>query len=239
MRAAYMGTPDFAVNTLEKIIEMGHEVCAVFTQPDKPVGRKKELRPPAVKAAALAHGLPVYQPERLRGSDEAERLAELHPDVIVVAAYGQILPREILELPPFGCLNVHASLLPAWRGAAMARAPADPARTLKTRTSARPPETHESRARRRGSPAVTLKPAVTLQRRRTRRDRTPGAERAWSISGDSRIARNALVAWRNSGRKTAAHFCWNCFSWIQSERTHARFRLSSVARTHPAHPPAP
>ena len=118
MRTVFMGTPDFAVGTLEELMAAGHTVEAVFTQPDKPVGRKKELRPTAVKAAALAHGLSVYQPEKIREPENLALLENLQPEAIIVAAYGQILPRAILELPKYGCLNVHASLLPAYRGAA-------------------------------------------------------------------------------------------------------------------------
>ena len=119
MRVVYMGTPDFAVGTLEAILAAGHEVAGVVTQQDKPVGRKQELKPTAVKACALAHNLPVYQPAKVRNNPEFfETLKELAPEVIVVAAYGQIIPKEVLELPKYGCLNVHASLLPKYRGAA-------------------------------------------------------------------------------------------------------------------------
>ena len=122
MRIVFMGTPEFSVPTLAMLHEDGHDVCAVFTQPDKPRGRGKKLQPTPVKAQALAYGLPVYQPLSLRkGDDAAESLAllrELQPELIVVIAYGQILPKEILELPAYGCINLHASLLPRWRGAA-------------------------------------------------------------------------------------------------------------------------
>jgi methionyl-tRNA formyltransferase len=114
-----MGTPDFAVGTLEAILAAGHEVVGVVTQQDKPVGRKQELKPTAVKACALEHGLAVYQPAKVRNNPEFyETLKSLAPDVIVVAAYGQIIPKEVLELPKYGCMNVHASLLPKYRGAA-------------------------------------------------------------------------------------------------------------------------
>lgn len=107
-----MGTPDFAVPCLEKLITSGHEVCAVFTQPDKPVGRKQILTPPEVKACAIKHNLPVYQPEKIKGSNAVQIIKEYSPDVIIVVAYGKILPKEILTSAPYGCINVHASLLP-------------------------------------------------------------------------------------------------------------------------------
>ena len=118
MRIVFMGTPDFAVGILEALVASGHQVEGVFTQPDKPVGRKQELRPTAVKAAADKIGLPVYQPARIRNPENLEILKKLDPEVIVVVAYGQLIPQSILELPEYGCLNVHASLLPAYRGAA-------------------------------------------------------------------------------------------------------------------------
>jgi len=113
----FMGTPDFSVPTLWSL-SGAHRVVAVFTQPDRPAGRKQELQPSPVKQAALVHHIPVYQPEKLRKSEEANILADLKPDLIVVAAYGQILPQSILDIPKYGCINVHASLLPRWRGAA-------------------------------------------------------------------------------------------------------------------------
>ena len=113
-----MGTPDFAVGALDSLVAAGHEVAAVITQPDKPKGRKKTLTPPPVKVRALEHGLQVYQPARVREAVCIEKLKEISPDVIVVAAFGQIIPKEILELPRYGCINVHASLLPKYRGAA-------------------------------------------------------------------------------------------------------------------------
>lgn len=122
MKIVFMGTPDFAVPTLELLITAGHDVAAVFTQPDKPNGRKMKLQFSPVKKKALEHGITVYQPTSLRKGEDGERslavLKEIAPDCIVVAAYGQILPKEILELPEYGCINVHASLLPKYRGAA-------------------------------------------------------------------------------------------------------------------------
>lgn len=118
MKIVFMGTPDFAVTTLQALIESGHEVIAAVSQPDKPFGRKAELRPTPVKAAAEAAGIPVLQPRRLRDPEFTEKLEQLAPDVIVVAAYGKIIPKFILELPRYGCVNVHASLLPKYRGAA-------------------------------------------------------------------------------------------------------------------------
>ncbi len=113
-----MGTPDFSVGTLEAIIEAGHEVALVVTQPDKPKGRGKEMQVTPVKACALAHNIPVFQPIKVREAECVEKLREYHADIMVVIAFGQILPKEVLELTPYGCVNVHASLLPKYRGAA-------------------------------------------------------------------------------------------------------------------------
>lgn len=118
MKVVFMGTPDFAVPCLEKLIDYGCEVVAVFTQPDKPVGRKRIITPPAVKVCAEKHGLSVYQPEKMRDGTAYAVLKELKPDLIVVVAYGKILPKEILESAPLGCINIHGSLLPKLRGAA-------------------------------------------------------------------------------------------------------------------------
>lgn len=118
MRIVFMGTPDFAVPALEAVLAAGHAVELVVTQPDRPKGRKKTLTPPPVKEAALLRGLAVEQPERLRGSETAARIAELQPDLIVTAAYGQILPKAVLSVPRLGCINVHGSLLPKYRGGA-------------------------------------------------------------------------------------------------------------------------
>ena len=118
MKVVFMGTPDFAVPTLEKIIEAGHEVLAVVTQPDKAKGRGKKVLFPPVKEKALEHNLPVYQPRRAREPEFIEQMRELNPDVMVVVAFGQILPKDILDIPKYGCINVHASLLPKYRGAA-------------------------------------------------------------------------------------------------------------------------
>jgi methionyl-tRNA formyltransferase len=116
MRVVFMGTPDFAVPTLQAMIDH-HEVLAVVTQPDKPKGRGKQMAFPPVKEKALEYNLPVYQPVRAREPEFIEILKELNPDVIVVVAFGQILPKEILEIPKYGCINGHASLLPMYRGA--------------------------------------------------------------------------------------------------------------------------
>lgn len=117
MRVVFMGTPEFAVPTLEALIAH-HEVIAVVTQPDKPKGRGKAMACPPVKETAMAHDIPVYQPVRVREESFVGTLRELQPDVIVVVAFGQILPESILNIPPYGCINVHASLLPRYRGAA-------------------------------------------------------------------------------------------------------------------------
>ncbi len=113
-----MGTPDFSVPVLQQIINDGFEVIAVVTQPDRPVGRKRVLTPPPVKAEAEIHGIPVYQPEKIRDREELDKILALNPDLIVTAAFGQILPKELLEAPKYGCINVHASLLPELRGGA-------------------------------------------------------------------------------------------------------------------------
>jgi methionyl-tRNA formyltransferase len=118
MRIVFMGTPDFAVPSLQALVKNGHDVLGVFTQPDRPAGRGKNLKPSPVKVAALELGLAVFQPEKVKTSDSIQQLKELAPDAIIVVAYGQILSKEILNLPRFGCINVHASLLPDLRGAA-------------------------------------------------------------------------------------------------------------------------
>ena len=118
MRIVFMGTPDFAVPSLQALIGAGHDVCAVYTQPDKPQGRKQILTAPPVKTLALEHDIPVFQPNTLKNEDEQARLRELAPEVIIVVAYGKLLPKAVLDIPPHGCINVHGSLLPRWRGAA-------------------------------------------------------------------------------------------------------------------------
>lgn len=118
MRLVFMGTPDFAVPTLQALVRGGHEVVGIFTQPDRPAGRGKNLKPSPVKVAAEELGLPVFQPEKIKTPEAIQQLRELTPEGIIVVAYGQILSKEILKLPPRGCINVHASLLPAYRGAA-------------------------------------------------------------------------------------------------------------------------
>lgn len=118
MRVVFMGTPDFSVPTLECIIEAGHEVIGVVTQPDKAKGRGKKVVYTPVKEKALEHGLTVYQPRRAREPEFIEQMRALNPDVMVVVAFGQILPKELLDIPKYGCVNVHASLLPKYRGAA-------------------------------------------------------------------------------------------------------------------------
>jgi methionyl-tRNA formyltransferase len=116
-RIVFMGTPEFAVPTLEALIG-AHQVVGVVTQPDRRAGRGRELHPSPVKEVALAHDLPLFQPRTLRTPEAVKQLSDWKPDVIVVAAFGQILRQDVLDLPPHGCLNVHASLLPRWRGAA-------------------------------------------------------------------------------------------------------------------------
>jgi methionyl-tRNA formyltransferase len=117
MRLVFLGTPAFAVPTLEHIVEAGHQVLAVVTQPDRPRGRGEVLAPPPVKESALRFGLPVYQPERVRRPEAVEYLRALAPDAMVVVGYGQIIPQTVIDIPPLGIINVHASLLPKYRGA--------------------------------------------------------------------------------------------------------------------------
>lgn len=118
MRIIFMGTPDFAVDTLDALVQAGHEIVLAVTQPDKPQGRKQALVPPPVKEAAEARGIPVFQPKRVREQEALEELKKYEPELIVVAAFGQLLPKELLDMPTYGCINVHASLLPKYRGAA-------------------------------------------------------------------------------------------------------------------------
>lgn len=118
MRIVFMGTPEFAVPCLSRLLADGHEIAGVFAQPDRPKGRGHKLAPPPVKELALARGLPVYQPEKLRDGAALDLLRSLAPELAVVVAYGRILPKELLETPPLGCVNVHGSLLPKYRGAA-------------------------------------------------------------------------------------------------------------------------
>ncbi|PLR84161.1 methionyl-tRNA formyltransferase [Bacillus canaveralius] len=117
-KIVFMGTPDFSVPVLRQIIADGYEVIAVVTQPDRPVGRKRVMTPPPVKVEAVKQGIPVYQPEKIRQPEELEKILALKPDLIVTAAFGQILPKRLLEAPRYGCINVHASLLPELRGGA-------------------------------------------------------------------------------------------------------------------------
>ena len=118
MKVIFMGTPDFSVGTLNALVEAGHEVVLVVTQPDKPKGRGGRMQATPVKEAAALHGIPVFQPKRIRTQDSIEELKKYNADIMVVIAFGQILPKEILEMTPYGCVNVHASLLPKYRGAA-------------------------------------------------------------------------------------------------------------------------
>ena len=121
-RLIFMGTPDFSVPTLAALVQAGYEVVGVVTQPDRPAGRGRRLEPSPVKSFAVQHGLSVLQPSNLKAPEAVAELAGLRPDVIVVAAFGQILRPAVLDLPPHGCINVHASLLPRWRGAAPVQA---------------------------------------------------------------------------------------------------------------------
>ena len=118
LRTVFMGTPEFALQTLQGLIDAGCNLVGVYTQPDRPKGRGKQLTAPPVKELALQHGIPVYQPVKLRQPETVAELQAIAPDLIVVVAYGQILPKSVLDIPRFGCINVHASLLPRYRGAA-------------------------------------------------------------------------------------------------------------------------
>ena len=123
MELIFLGTPTFAVPTLERIAGAGHRVLAVFTQPDRPSGRGGKVTPSPVKEAAVRLGLPVHQPERIRRPEVAEQLKQMHPDAMVVVGYGQIIPQAIIDIPQRGIINVHASLLPKYRGAAPSSGP--------------------------------------------------------------------------------------------------------------------
>lgn len=118
MKIVYAGTPDFAVPPLQALIQSGHEIVAVYSQPDRPAGRGKKMRASPVKQVALEADLRVIQPLNFKAAEDRQQLADLQPDLMIVAAYGLILPPEVLEIPQYGCLNIHASLLPRWRGAA-------------------------------------------------------------------------------------------------------------------------
>lgn len=118
MRLVFAGTPDFAATALKALIAAGHTIVGVYSQPDRPAGRGRKLQPSPVKQVALDHEIPVFQPETLKTAEAQKQLADLKPDVMIVAAYGLILPKSVLDIPTHGCLNIHASLLPRWRGAA-------------------------------------------------------------------------------------------------------------------------
>jgi len=118
VRLVFAGTPDFAATALKALIADGHTIVGVYSQPDRPAGRGRKLQPSPVKQVALDHEIPVFQPETLKTPEAQKQLADLHPDVMIVAAYGLILPKAVLDIPTHGCLNIHASLLPRWRGAA-------------------------------------------------------------------------------------------------------------------------
>lgn len=118
LNIVYAGTPEFAAVALQALIDSPHHIIAAYTQPDRPAGRGRKLKASPVKELAQANGIPVFQPESLKSAEEQAKLAELKPDVMVVAAYGLLLPEEVLAIPQLGCLNIHASLLPRWRGAA-------------------------------------------------------------------------------------------------------------------------
>ena len=118
MRVVFMGTPDIAATCLNKIIEKGYDIVGVYTQPDRPKNRGMKLAFSPVKAVAIAHNIPVFQPENFREEETVQELRDLNPDVVAVVAYGRILPQKVLDIPPMGCINIHASLLPAYRGSA-------------------------------------------------------------------------------------------------------------------------
>lgn len=118
MKIVFAGTPEFAVPTLQTLIDSPHEVVAAYTQPDRPAGRGRKLTASPVKDLALTAGIPVAQPENFKAAEAVQALADLQPELMVVVAYGLILPQAVLDIPKFGCINVHGSLLPRWRGAA-------------------------------------------------------------------------------------------------------------------------
>lgn len=118
MKIVFMGTPDFAVPSLDMLVSEGHDVVAVVTQPDKPKGRGNKMSLPPIKEYAIAHGIQVLQPEKVKTEEFVKQIAEIKPDLLVTAAYGKILPKAVLDIPPYGCINVHGSLLPKYRGAA-------------------------------------------------------------------------------------------------------------------------
>jgi len=118
VRLVFAGTPDFAATALKALIAAGHTIVGVYSQPDRPAGRGRKLQPSPVKQVALDHEIPVFQPETLKTAEAQKQLADLKPDVMIIAAYGLILPKAVLDIPTHGCLNIHASLLPRWRGAA-------------------------------------------------------------------------------------------------------------------------
>ncbi len=118
MRIIFSGTPDFAVPALQMLIDSKHELCAVYTQPDRPSGRGRKLTPSPIKKLALEVGVPVFQPETLKTEDDIKQLAALDADLMIVVAYGLLLPQAVLDAPKYGCINIHGSLLPRWRGAA-------------------------------------------------------------------------------------------------------------------------
>lgn len=118
MRILFMGTPDIAADSLKALIEAGHEVCGAFTREDKAVGRKQIMTAPPVKQLALEHGIPVFQPKTLKDGESSKIVQELAPDIVVVVAYGRLIPKDILEMPRYGCINLHVSLLPKYRGSA-------------------------------------------------------------------------------------------------------------------------
>jgi methionyl-tRNA formyltransferase len=118
VRIVFAGTPEFALPPLKALLKSTHEICGVYTQPDRPAGRGRKLTPSPVKSLALEAGLPVFQPESLKSEESQDTLRELRPDLMVVVAYGLILPKAVIDIAPLGCINIHASLLPRWRGAA-------------------------------------------------------------------------------------------------------------------------
>ncbi|MEN2775957.1 methionyl-tRNA formyltransferase [Acetivibrio clariflavus] len=118
MRIVFMGTPEFAIPSLDMLLKEGYDVVAVVTQPDKPKGRGNKMSPPPVKEYAIEHGIEVLQPEKVKTEEFVEKIKEINPDLLVTAAYGKILPKSVLDIPKYGCINVHGSLLPRYRGAA-------------------------------------------------------------------------------------------------------------------------
>lgn len=221
MKVIFMGTPDFSVGTLEALIEAGHEVVLAVTQPDKPKGRGKEMQFPPVKEAALRYGVEVYQPKRIRKDECVEKLRSYQADIMVVVAFGQILPKEILEMTPYGCVNVHASLLPKYRGAAPIQWAVIDGERESGVTTMQMDEGLDT-----GD--MLLKTVIELDKRRPEEASTT----SWPMQGPSSVSRH-YGEWKRevSGRKSRAKarpYMRKCLTrhWGGLTGTGTRFRLN-------------